>query len=57
MLGANPQRRFGPDHWTGQASNKRSTPSYVERWLQGESPQGLKPEAMHQPIAAQAAQA
>jgi hypothetical protein len=35
-----PQRRFGADHWTGQASNQRSTPSYVERWLQGEARKG-----------------
>ncbi len=35
-----PQRRFGADHWTGQASSSRSTPSYVERWLQGETRKG-----------------
>jgi hypothetical protein len=35
-----PQRRFGADHWTGQASNQRSTPSYVERCLQGEARKG-----------------
>jgi len=44
MLGVNTQRRFGADHWTGQASNGRSTPSYVERWLQGEKPQGESPQ-------------
>jgi hypothetical protein len=59
------QRRFGADHWTGQASNQRSTPSYVERWLQGKSrkvkarkgqTKKPKPEAMDQSKAAQAAQ-
>jgi hypothetical protein len=36
------------EHWTGQASNQRSTPSYVERWLQGES-RKVKPETMISP--------
>src|SRR5580765_4715723 len=31
---------FGVDHWTGQSSGNRSAPSYVERVLQGRSPQG-----------------
>jgi hypothetical protein len=43
------------EHWTGQASNQRSTPSYVERWLQGKS-RKVKAGSQDQPIAAQAAQ-
>ena len=56
-----PQRRFGADHWTGQASNQRSTPSYVERLVARLKPRGENREAKtgspDQPIAAQAAQA
>jgi hypothetical protein len=49
-----PQRRFGADHWTDQASNN------VQRHLKLDKsckvkPIRVKPEALGQPIAAQAA--
>jgi len=57
MLGVNhTQSRFDAEHWTGQASSNRSTPSYVERKLQGEARKG-KAGSHDEFIAAQAAQA